>query len=184
MLSMPVSFSRLGIEERLAKFNFVTHSAAVVAEELHIVVDQRVKAEGGRGKLVRDARIHRSVVAAITGDRILSQQGRQELLVGDDLEFSADRGTGLLIDLLVGPARILPRELGRDSIVLAHEKRLHRSEFDVFIRPNVAGQKTAGGIDGQQVSGAGFHLAAGERSQTVGRRFVRAVNHSSRRSTT
>ena len=70
---MPVSLSRVGIEERLAQLDLVADGPAVVAEELDVVVDERVEPERGRRELVGDARIDGGIVAAVAAERALPQ---------------------------------------------------------------------------------------------------------------
>ena len=178
MLSTPVSLNSGGVEERLGERDFVADSAAVVVEELDVVVDQAVsEAESGGRELVGDVGIHLGVVAAVGGDGSAAEQRGQQLVVGDRLDLADDELAGGLVDLLVGEPGVGAGDLFGQLVVLADEQRVQGGQLDVLVGPHVAGEEVAGGVGGREVAGAGLELAAGEGAQAGSGGGVGAVDH-------
>ena len=120
----------------------MANPVAVVIEKRNVRTDLAVTdAKRGRRELGADRRIDVRVVARVRGQRAGSQQGRQELVVGDRLNLADHDLAGLQVDLLVGERAVRCRDLIGDPIVLADEQRLQDRLIDVFIRPDVAGQE-------------------------------------------
>jgi len=50
-----------------------------------------------------------------------ADEGGQELVVGDVLEEGGEQAARLLVEALVAPRRVQPRQLARHPVVLAHK---------------------------------------------------------------
>ena len=181
---------QLRIEENPAQRDFVVHLVSVVVQELDAVAQHAVpQPVGGGGEFIGNAGIDVWIVTLVGRQRAVSQQGRQELVVGDRLQLADHQPASLLVDLLVGPEPMPGRQFVGQAIVLEHEKRVQRGQLDVFIGAGVAGQKhrfdrvpggivvrKASGVEGEQVAVARLQTAALAGAQRTSARFVGTVD--------
>ena len=84
-------------------------------------------------------RIDRRVVAGVRRQRVRPEQGGDEFRVGDLLDDGSDHPAGRLVDLLVGPGRVLAAVAVGEAVVLAHEHGLEGGQGDVLAGPHVPG---------------------------------------------
>lgn len=169
------------------------------------------ESEGGRGKTVRYTRIDSRVIqfpllSVARSQRsqiplirlLIAQNYWHELPIRDVLQLGADHSSRLLVQRLVVPRRVDPRQSLGHPVVLPGPQQVHRGQVKILVRPRVPCRETVSppaplgltvaavvGIRarGQEGSIVGGQLhpqtAAPELAQILGRVLLRPVNHRS-----
>src|SRR6202011_4638260 len=93
---------------------------------------QKTVAEAERHgrKLAGDGRIDGGVVTIVRRQSVRSKNRGQKFVVGDDLRLGNVDLAGLLVELLVGPERMLTVEQVREAVVFAQEQGLEGSQLN------------------------------------------------------
>jgi len=178
------------VEERAAERHLFGNVVPLAVKELDIVAEHRMPHAVGCGReLVGDPRVDVRVVPLVRLDRLGPEKRREELVVGNDLQFGDDLGPRLLEDLLVAQQRVGGRDLAGDAVVLPHHERVNGRQLDVFVSADVAGDEhlvgrnrslvlvlEAASVEREKVAVARLESPAGSFAKEGGAGGIDAIN--------
>ena len=133
------------------------------------------KPERRTGEFLGEAGIDVGLVAPIPGDRVGTEQVRQELGVGDVGDLRGDDRASLLVELVAGPVGMRHLQRIDLTVVLTQEDGLQGGEVRILLNPDISGH--VGTIDDRQVIALRGQQITARAAQTGGSGRIRAIDH-------